>query len=117
MDEKKSERRENLRVGATFVVSYRAKDSMDGFDLSQTSNFSQGGVLLTTSQLYKAGDLLELNIMLPSLENKVLLTGKVHQSIEIVRDLICKTRVSFVELDDATTCLLKDTVKEFGVGE
>ena len=108
------ERRKHCRVGATFVVSYKMADSDQKFDLSQTSNFSQGGILLTTSCKYNDGDKLDLKMMVPPHEDRLALTGQVHECIEIVNGLIYKTRVSFKEIDESTHDMLTLAIKEFG---
>ena len=117
MSDEIQDRRQHERVGATFVVSYKLKDSEQSFGLSQTSNFSQGGLLLTTSSYFNEGDHLQLNIMLPLLEDRIEIHGSVQECTEIVVDLMYTTRICFLKLNQETADLLAQTVKEHGESE
>ncbi|MBU2102022.1 MAG: PilZ domain-containing protein [Candidatus Omnitrophota bacterium] len=94
-----SERRKFPRFSANFVVSYRVKEVPDGYDLSQTKNVSQGGILLTTNRKFEKGTLLAMSIRFPFVAKRIEVTGEVVDSREVVRDLIYETRINFRDLD------------------
>lgn len=94
------ERRKHSRVDANFVVSYRIKEIPDNYDLSQTKNISQGGMLLTTNKEFGRGTYLAMTIRFPLVPHKIEVTGEVVDSKEVVRDLIYETRIKFLDLDE-----------------
>ena len=95
-----SERRKYSRMEAHFVVSYRVKQIPDGYDLSQTKNVSQGGMLLTTNKMFDLGIYLSMVIRFPLVPQKIEVTGEVIESKEVVKDLIYETRIKFLDLDE-----------------
>ncbi len=98
-DYKGPERREHERISVNFVINYRIQELPDSYDLSQTKDVSQGGVLLTTNKAFEKGTYLTMNLRIPFVSQKIELKGKVIGSREIVRDLVYETRVSFIGLD------------------
>jgi hypothetical protein len=93
------ERRHHRRSDANLVVSYRVKEFASAYDISQSKNVSQGGMLLTTNREFRPGDLLLMTLRLPFMPDAMEVTGQVVGSREIVRDLIYDTRVRFTGLD------------------
>ncbi len=93
------ERRKSPRIEANFVVSYKIEEMPEGYDLSQTKNISQGGLLITTNRGFEKGSSLTINIRIPFVPQKIKLKGEVIDSQEKVRDLIYETRVKFIKLD------------------
>ncbi len=94
------EKRGYPRVDANLVINYRIQELPDTYDLSQTKNISQGGILITTSKLFEKGIQLTMNLRIPLVPQKVKLSGEVVESREVVRDLIYETRVKFLGLDE-----------------
>jgi c-di-GMP-binding flagellar brake protein YcgR len=92
------EKRKYLRANANFVVSYRLKRTPDNYDLSQTKNISQGGMLLTTNKKFENGTQLAMTIRFPFVNQRMEVTGEVIDSKEVVRGLIYETRISFMDL-------------------
>jgi hypothetical protein len=80
------------------MVSYRIKHIPKDYDLSQTKNVSQGGLVLTTNQKFIPGAQLDLTIKFPFVLQRVDVLGNVVDSKEIVKDMIYETRLSFVNL-------------------
>ncbi len=107
------ERRLSSRIDVSFVVSYRPLDENEAADLSQTRNFSQGGMLLTTNTAFKKGTFLKMFIRLPLITDKIYLLGKVLESKQVVKNLIYETRIVFQNLEDEVNRVLKDTVNSF----
>ena len=99
-DYKGPERREHQRMSVNFVINYRIQELPDSYDLSQTKDVSQGGVLLTTNKSFEKGTYLTMNLRIPFVSQKIELEGKVIGSRKVVRDLVYETRVSFVGLDE-----------------
>ncbi len=93
------ERRKYSRLNANFVVSYRIKELPASFDLSQTKNINQGGMLLTTNRIFEKGTHLALLVRLPFVSKKIEVLGEVVGSKQIVRNLIYETRLKFLNLD------------------
>ena len=94
------EKRKHPRVDANFVVSYRLKEPATAFDLSQSKNVSQGGMLLTTNKAFDKGTQLTMIIRFPLIVEKIEVTALVVDSKEIVRDIIYETRIQFIDLDE-----------------
>lgn len=94
-----AERRKHLRVDANFVVSYAKRDIIDEYDLSQTRDLSQGGILLTTHRYYENGVRLALVMRFPFVSKKVEALAEVVHCREVAKDLIYETRLKFLNLD------------------
>ena len=95
------ERRRYPRLKANFVISYRIKHIPKDYDLSQTKNVSQGGLLLTTNKKFTPGTQLALTIKFPFVPQKIDVLGTVIDSTEIVKNIIYETRLFFVNLNAA----------------
>ena len=103
------ERRNLPRIDANFVVSYRIKS--ESYDLSQTKNLSQGGMLLTTNRAFDKGTLLAMIIRFPLVPQKIETTAEVVSSREVVKGLIYETRVRFLDLDQDFFTKLGEFIK------
>lgn len=97
---KGSERRKHERANVNFVVSYRVQEPLANYDLSQTKNISQGGLLLTTNKMFESGTHLAMTIRLPFLDDKIEILGEVVDSREVVKGLIYETRIKFMNLPE-----------------
>lgn len=95
-----AERRKHPRANANFIISYRLKQYSDTYDLSQTKNISQGGLLITTNKKFDKGLMLDLTIRFPFVDQKIEITGEVVDSKEIVKGLIYETRLKFLDLPE-----------------
>ncbi len=109
---KGEERRKFPRANANFVVSYRLKEHPGTYDLSQTKNVSQGGMLITTNKKFDNGIQLAMTIRFPFVNQKIEVTAEVIDSKEIVKGLIYETRLKFVDLPDGFFKELGDFIKE-----
>ena len=105
-----TERRKHPRVSARFIVSYRILDEVNDLDISQTKNFSLGGMLLTTNKKFGVGTRLALEIRLPFDPEPIMIIGKVLDSHEISKDLIYDTRLTFLAIDERHKNVIKETV-------
>lgn len=59
------DQRQHPRRDARLVVRYRPKEPTAGYDITQTRNISQGGMLLTTARAFEAGERLAIQARLP----------------------------------------------------
>lgn len=110
MDYTGPERRKNSRAEGRFIVSYRVLEEIDNVDVTQTKNFSLGGMLLTTNKQFPSGTHLALEIRLPSDLNPIMIIGKVEESRMITRDLIYDTRICFLVVDEEHKKIMSQTV-------
>jgi len=95
-----AERRRHSRMSANFIVSYRVRQVPDNYDLSQSKNVSQGGMMLTTNKKFENGTHLAMTIRFPFVSQKIRVLAEVVDSNEIVRNLIYETRIKFLDLDE-----------------
>lgn len=106
------EKRRKPRAEATIVVSYHLLEEDGNYDLSQTRNISQGGVLLTTNRKFEKGARLGMTIQFPFLEDKIQVVGEVVGSKEMIKDVIYETRVMFYNLKSELLKKLGDFILE-----
>ncbi|MDD4294212.1 MAG: PilZ domain-containing protein [Candidatus Omnitrophica bacterium] len=90
-----AEKRKHPRASVNFVVNYSLKDSTPSYDLSQTKNLSQGGMMLTTNREFPVGTVLDMIIRLPFVSQRINLTGVVVESTPKVKNLLYETRLRF----------------------
>ena len=108
-----SERRRYTRIDKNFVVSYRIYGEPNDIDVSQTKNFSEGGMLLTTNRAFDSSTILAIEIRLPLISQPIRLLGKILDSKEIARNLIYETRLVFTYMDKQSRNFVKNTVNYF----
>jgi hypothetical protein len=94
------ERRKHPRVNSNIVISYHIQQEQNNYDVSQTKNVSQGGMLLTTNRRFEKGTRLAMTVLFPFLEDKIEVVGEVVGSKEVVKDLIYETRLRFSDLKE-----------------
>ena len=92
-------RRKKSRTDATIVVSYHIQGEDKNYDLSQTKNISQGGMLLTTNRKFERGTRLDMTIQFPFLDDKIQAVGEVVDSKEVIKDVVYETRLRFSHLN------------------
>ena len=109
---KGQEKRKHRRLNVNFVVSYRVKQVPDGYDLSQSKNVSQGGMLLTTNKAFTKRTFLDMSIRFPLISRKIKVTGEVVDSKEIVKNLLYETRIKFLDLEEDIFIKLGEFVEE-----
>jgi c-di-GMP-binding flagellar brake protein YcgR len=93
------EQRKYPRIEAQYLVSYRCEDIADSYDITQTKNISQGGVLVTTSKAFDKGDCLLMNIRFPFIYRDSDIKGEVVDS-EKITDSVYETRIKFLNIDE-----------------
>ena len=106
------ERRKHRRLNANFIISYRIKEISGNYDLTQSRNVSQGGMLLTTNRQFDRGTTLAMTIRFPFVSERIELTGRVVGSREVVRDLIYETRIQFINFDQGVFVKLGEFIRD-----
>lgn len=109
---KGEEKRKHSRLGANFVISYRIQALPNGYDLTQTKNVSQGGMMFTTNKLFEKGVCLAITIRFPFVPQKIEVSGIVIDSKEKVRDIIYETRIKFLNIDEQFFIDLGEFIRE-----
>ena len=97
---KDSEKRKYPRIESNFIISYRIKQLPADYDLTQTKNVSQGGLLLTTNKKFTPGTILAITIRFPFTPAGIEITGKIVDSEEVRKGWIYDTRIEFLDLDE-----------------
>jgi len=105
-------RRKARRGDANFVISYHMQKEDTNYDLTQTRNISQGGMLLTTNREFEKGTRLDMTIQFPFLVDKIQVVGEVVGTKEVLKDLIYETRLKFYDLKGQWSNKLDNFVKE-----
>lgn len=93
------EKRRFPRLSANFMVSYKVKQIPENYDLSQTKNVGQGGVLLTTNRKFDPGTQLALTIKFPFVPQRIEIEATVVDSKEVAKNMIYETRLAFIRLN------------------
>ena len=102
------ERRRFKRIGGTYVVSYAPiKGEEIKFDISQTRNLSEGGLLFIADRKFEKETILKIKLRLPEFSDYVIVKAKVVGSGQIAKGLMHEIRVQFVEMDQK----VKDAIK------
>lgn len=107
------DRRRQPRVTGRFIVSYRVLEEIDNADISQTKNIGLGGMLITTNIHFDPGTHLALEIRLPFDPNPIVLTARVLESLEVTKNLIYDTRLTFLTIDEKHKKVIDETVNYY----
>ncbi|MEK6733136.1 MAG: PilZ domain-containing protein [Candidatus Omnitrophota bacterium] len=107
----KLERRKFKRISKNYVISYTpVKSEKLKFDISQTRNLSEGGLLFTADRMFQKGVVLKLKLRLPQFSDYVVLKVQVIDSIELAENLMYETRVKFMEVDQKVKEVIRKRV-------
>jgi c-di-GMP-binding flagellar brake protein YcgR len=102
------ERRRFKRVNGTYVVSYAPiKGEEVKFDVSQTRDLSEGGLLFIADKKFENGTMLKIKLRLPEFADYVIVKAQVVGSDQVAKGLMHKARVQFIEMDQK----VKDAIK------
>ncbi|MBU1006870.1 MAG: PilZ domain-containing protein [Candidatus Omnitrophica bacterium] len=108
------ERRRFVRVGRTFVVSYREASAKDlKTDITQTMNISAGGLMFTTDRQFSSGSTLILKLRVPGTQNYIDIKVKVVDSKKrsSFKSGICETRVQFTGISEKDKDLIGKAIE------
>lgn len=100
-----SEKRRYPRIEWSFIIKFRRKDSKDsGWRTSTIKNIGEGGCSFYCDNIYKVGEILEIEIRDPVFEDTMKFLGKVirSESYGIV--------VNFIDMDEENRREYIDTI-------
>ncbi|MCK9573184.1 MAG: PilZ domain-containing protein [Candidatus Omnitrophica bacterium] len=106
-----TERRRYPRANVNFLVSYKDMYAGVDFNISQTVNVSQGGMLITTSEIFPRGTTLKMLTFFPFFSQRVNLAGKVVRQKEVAKGFIYETGVEFTNLEQVVFDKLGDFIQ------
>jgi len=106
------ERRRYPRASAGFLVSYKDMYAGVDYNISQTVNVSQGGMLITTSEIFLRGTTLKMLTFFPFLSKRVNLSGKIVRQKEVAKGLLYETGVEFTNLEQVVFEKLGDFIQK-----
>ncbi len=92
------DRRRHVRRKISLMVRYHPREVTTGYDITQTRDLSQGGMLVTTAMAFAKGARLTVRLTLPAPRPRVPATVEAVDSREVVENLIYETRVRFIDL-------------------
>ena len=96
---KGSERRQYTRHDCHYQVSFKPKTGDKMYDYSQTRNISKTGAMLTTSDLYEKGDLLEIIMRIPFTVPTVKIEAEVVWTKKVPNALVYELGIKFIAQD------------------
>lgn len=99
-DDIKFEKRKFKRISGNYIVSYAPIKGEDlKFDISQTKNLSEGGLLFISDRKFEKDIVLKIKLRLPEFSDYVIVKARVVDSIQLAKGIMCETRVVFVDID------------------
>ena len=109
-----SERRQFKRIDGTYVVSYAPMKSGElKFDVSQTRNLSEGGLLFISDRKFEKDTLLKIKLRLPELPDYVIVQAQVIDSAQMAKGIMYGTRARFINVEQK----IKDAIKKLAENE
>jgi c-di-GMP-binding flagellar brake protein YcgR len=99
-DSVRIERRRFKRISANYIVSYSPMKSDNvKYDISQTKNLSQGGLLFISDRKFEKDVMLKIKLRLPEFSDYVIAQAQVIDSKEMAKGIIYETRVKFIDIE------------------
>ena len=99
-DDIKFEKRKFKRINGNYVISYVPIKGEDlKFDVSQTKNLSEGGLLFISDRKFEKDIVLKIKLRLPEFSDYVIVKARVIDSIQRAKGIMHETRVIFVDID------------------
>ncbi|MBP7088538.1 MAG: PilZ domain-containing protein [Candidatus Omnitrophica bacterium] len=105
------EKRKYPRVDSKFMINYKT-DLVSAYDLTQTENISQGGVLLTINKMFTKGTILSMIIRFPLIPQKIEVKGEVVNVKQKGNSRFFETRIRFLNLDEEISNKLGEFINE-----
>jgi hypothetical protein len=106
------EKRKHPRIDSKFMINYKLDSPLTEYDLTQTENISQGGVLLTINKKFEKGTVLAMIIRFPLLPQKIETKGEVVDAKQKGSGQFYETRVKFLDLDEEVSDRLGEFIQE-----
>ena len=108
----KLERRKFKRINGSYIVSYAPIRGEDlKFDVSQTKDLSEGGLLFISDRKFDKDIILKIKLRLPEFSDYVIVKVQVVDSIQMAKGVICETRAKFVDIDNNVKEAIKRLVE------
>lgn len=99
-DDIRFEQRKFKRVSKSYIVSYGLVKGEDlKFDVSQTKNLSEGGLLFMSDRKFEKGAILKIKLRLPEFSDYVIVRTQVIESKQLVKGIMYETRARFTEVE------------------
>ena len=108
MDDQQEFRAENIqpehrkfkRVSKNYIISYAPVKGEDlKFDVSQTKNLSEGGILFMSDRQFEKDTVLKIKLRLPEFLDYVIIRAQVIESKKLAKGIIYETRARFTEVE------------------
>lgn len=100
-EDSKLERRKFKRISGSYVVSYVPIKGEDlKFDVSQTKDLSEGGLLFISDRQFEKDIVLKIKLRLPEFSDYVIIKAQVIDSIQLSKGIMHETRVKFVDVEE-----------------
>jgi hypothetical protein len=99
-DNVRFERRRFKRISRSYIVSYAPIRSEElKFDISQTKNLSEEGLLFISDRKFEKDVVLKIKLRLPEFSDYVIVQAQVIDSIQRVKGVMYETRARFIEAE------------------
>ena len=99
-DNVRFERRRFKRISGSYIVSYVPMKTEElKFDISQTKNISEDGMLFISDRKFEKDVVLKMKLRLPVFSDYVIVQTQVIDSIQRVKGVMYETRARFIEAE------------------
>ena len=111
----KFERRRFKRIDGNYVVSYAYLEG-EGlkFDVSQTKNLSEGGLLFIADRAFERDSILKIKLRLPEFSDYVIVKVKVITSHKLTKGMMYGVSARFIEVEQNVKDAIKRLAEEHG---
>jgi len=107
-DDIKFERRKFKRINRSYIVSYAHLEGEElKFDVSQTKNLSEGGLLFIADRAFEKDVMLKIKLRLPEFSDYVAVKAQVVASQRLAKGMMYGVRVKFVDMEQN----VRDSIK------
>ncbi len=99
-DDARFERRRFKRISRTYIVSYVPMEGEElKFDISQTKNISEEGVMFISDRKFEKDVVLKMKLRLPEFSDFIIVQAQVIDSVQRVKDFMYETRARFINTE------------------
>ncbi len=99
MSESFKNRRKHARIYRHFILRYYSlSDPAAKKEVSQINNISQGGINFSATAPFKVGELLEIELKTPFLDENLYLQGVILECREKIPQIIYEVRLQFKDI-------------------
>jgi hypothetical protein len=106
------ERRKFKRIDKSYIVSYVPIEGEElKYDISQTKNLSEGGLLFISDREFKKDVILKIKLRLPEFSDYVIVKVKVIASKKNTKSTMYDIRAQFVDVEQKVRDAIKKLVE------